>query len=87
MKVKLAEFENAVARYLDAALCEPVEISTEERNHLVLISWDHYELLLKGRIARRIDEMDEATRRAVSAAEPPRESVKFDAELDPNRVD
>lgn len=40
MKVKLAEFENAVARYLDAALCEPVEISTEERNHLVLISWD-----------------------------------------------
>jgi hypothetical protein len=35
MKVKLAEFENAVARYLDAALCEPVEISTEERNRLV----------------------------------------------------
>jgi hypothetical protein len=87
MKVKLAEFENAVTHYLDVALCEPVEISTEERNHLVLISWDHYELLLKGRIVRRIDEMDEATRRAIAAAEPGSKCAEFDAELDPNRVD
>jgi hypothetical protein len=79
MKVKLAEFENTVARYLDAALFEPVEISKGERNHLVLMSWDHYELLLKGRIVRRIDEVDEATRRAIAATEPGSKCTEFDA--------
>jgi PHD/YefM family antitoxin component YafN of YafNO toxin-antitoxin module len=82
MKVTLEAFEKDLEHLLDVASSEPVEIVDNGSTRFMLVSWDHYELLIKGRIVRRVEEMDDATRRAVAAAEPGPGSAQFDAEVD-----
>jgi len=81
MKVTSTEFENGVGQFQDAAMRQPVEITRNGRPHTVLISADYYELLTRGRIVRRIEDIDDDTLNAITAAEVPAEYAHLDAEL------
>jgi PHD/YefM family antitoxin component YafN of YafNO toxin-antitoxin module len=78
MKVSATEFQQNVGRYQDAALKAPVTITKNGRKHTVLVSSDFFEMMVKGRIARRIEELDEATIKAIAAAEVPAQYAHLD---------
>ena len=71
MRVSATEFQQNVGRYQDAAMREPVTITKNGRNHTVLLSAELYETVLKGRIARRVEDLDDATLDAIARAEVP----------------
>ena len=71
MRVTSTEFKNRVGQYQDAAIRQPVEITKNGRTHTVLVSADHYALLTRGRVVRRIGDIDEDTLRAIETAEVP----------------
>lgn len=71
MKITSTEFQQNVGRYQDEAMMEPVTITKNGRERLVLISMDLFNALLKGRVARRIEDLDDATIEAIAKAEVP----------------
>ncbi len=71
MKISSTEFQQNVGRYQDAAMKEPVTITKNGRDHTVLVSADFFNAVLNGRIARRIEDLDEATIKAIASAEVP----------------
>ena len=72
IKVTSTEFQQNVGRYQDEALQGPVSITKNGRSHTVLLSAALYETLLNGRIARRVEELDDETLDAIakSAVDP-----------------
>ncbi len=78
MKVSSTEFQQNVGRFQDAAMQAPITITKHGRDQLVLMSNDLFRALLKGRIARRIEDLDEATIAAIAAAEVPAEFNHLD---------
>jgi prevent-host-death family protein len=66
MRVSSTDFQQNVGRYQDAALQGPVEITKNGRNHTVLVSAAFFELVTKGRIARKVEELDDETVKAIS---------------------
>jgi prevent-host-death family protein len=71
MKVTSTEFQQNVGRYQDAALTEPVIITKNGRDKNVLISAAAFETLVRGRVARRMEDLDDETLKAIAAAEVP----------------
>jgi prevent-host-death family protein len=71
MKVTSTEFQQNVGRYQDAALTEPVIITRNGRDRNVLISAAAFETLVRGRVARRTEDLDDETLKAIDAAEVP----------------
>jgi prevent-host-death family protein len=71
MKVTSTEFQQNVGRYQDAAIKEPVMITKNGRDHTVLVSADFFNAVLNGRIARRVEDLDEETIKAIANAEVP----------------
>lgn len=71
MKVTSTEFQQNVGHYQDAALVEPIIITKNGRDKNVLISAAAFETLVKGRVARRMEDLDADTLRAIAAAEVP----------------
>lgn len=65
MKITSTEFQQNVGRFQDAALQGPVAISKNGRDHTVLVSAALFEILTKGRIARKIEDLDEGTLEAI----------------------
>lgn len=66
MKVTSSEFQQHVGRYQDAAQRAPVAITKNGRTHTVLVSAEFFEMLLKGRIARRVEDLDDDTLKAIA---------------------
>ena len=66
MRVSSTEFQQNVGQYQDAALQGPVEITKNGRNHTVLVSAAFFELVTKGRIARKVEELDDETVKAIA---------------------
>jgi prevent-host-death family protein len=81
MKVSSTEFQQNVGRYQDVAIREPVTITKNGRDHTVLVSADFFEALVKGRVARRVEDLEEATIKAIEAAEVPDKYAYLDDEL------
>jgi prevent-host-death family protein len=81
MKVSSTEFQQNVGRYQDAAMRGPVTITKNGRDHTVLVSADFFEALVKGRVARRVEDLDEATIKAIEAAGVPAKYAYLDDEL------
>jgi prevent-host-death family protein len=81
MKVTSTEFQQNVGRYQDAALQAPVTITKNGRDHTVLVAADLFEALMKGRIARRVEDLDDATAKAIAEAEVPAEYADLDDKL------
>jgi prevent-host-death family protein len=71
MKVSSTEFANNVGLYQRAALTEPVIITSYGRNQTVLISAAVFEVLSRGRIAERMEDLDDAELKDLAAAEVP----------------
>lgn len=69
MKVSSTEFQQNVGRYQDAAQREPVSITKNGRAYAVLMSAALFETVMKGRIARLIEDLDDDTLEAISRAE------------------
>ena len=67
MKVTSTEFQQNVGRYQDAALQAPVVITKHDRPHSVLMSAAMFEVLTKGRVARRVEDLDDETLRAIAS--------------------
>lgn len=86
MRVSSAEFIKNYGQLADKALSEPVTITRNGRDRLVVISVDEYSRLK--RRDRRILGVDEFTDEEIAQielAEVPAEHAHFDSELDANR--
>ncbi len=79
MKITSTEFQQNVGRYQDAALSEPVIITKNGRDKTVLISAAAFETLVKGRVARRVEDLDDETLKAIAAAEVPAHFAYLDS--------
>lgn len=69
MKVTSTEFQQNVGRYQDAALQGPVAITKSGRPHTVLMSAAFFELVMQGRVARRVEDLDDDTVTAIARGE------------------
>ncbi len=68
MKVTSTEFQQNVGRYQDAALQMPVAITKNGRPHTVLMSAAFFEMMMKGRMARPVEELDGDTLKAIASS-------------------
>ena len=84
MRVSSTEFQQHVGRYQDLAQREPVTVTKNGRDHTVLLSAHLFETILKGRVVRRTDELDEETLGAIASAEVPAEHAHLDDILPPD---
>jgi prevent-host-death family protein len=66
MKITATEFQQNVGRYQDAALQHPVAITKNGRPHTVLMSAAFFELMMKGRVARPVEDLDPDTLQAIA---------------------
>jgi len=78
MKITSTEFQQNVGRYQDAAQREPVAITKNGRTHTVLMSAQLFETVVKGRIARPVEDLDEDTLDAIAKAEVPADYAALD---------
>jgi prevent-host-death family protein len=81
MKVTSTEFQQNVGRYQDAAQQEPVAITKNGRTHTVLMSATLFELVTRGRIARRVEDLDDETLKAIARSAVPPEHAAPDSLL------
>jgi prevent-host-death family protein len=83
MKVTSAEFIKNYGQLADKALSEPVTITRNGHERLVLISVNEYaRLKRRDRHVYRIDDLPAELVDAIRAAEPPAEALAFDHEYD-----
>lgn len=78
MKVTSTEFQQNVGRYQDAALQAPVVITKHDRPHTVLMSAALFEVVMKGRVARNVEDLDDDTLRAIAGASVPATHAALD---------
>ena len=81
IKVSSAEFLKGYGRISEAALREPVSITSHGRERLVLLSAEEYQRLKQNdRTALYPWELGPDDLRALEVAEPPAEAAQFDHE-------
>ena len=78
MKVTSTEFQQNVGRYQDAALQTPVAITKNGRPHTVLMSAAFFEMVMKGRVARPVEDLDDDTLKAIASSTVPAEYAALD---------
>ena len=78
MRITATEFQQNVGRYQDEAQRAPVSITKNGRPHSVLLSAALFEIVLKGRIARKVEDLDEETLKAIADSEVPSEFDHLD---------
>ena len=78
MKVTSTEFQQNIGRYQDAAMREPVTITKNGRDHMVLVAADFFNAVLNGRVARRVEDLDDETIKAIASAEVPAKFAHLD---------
>jgi prevent-host-death family protein len=78
MQVTSTEFQQNVGRYQDAAQQAPVVITKHNRPHSILVSAAMFELLTKGRVARKVEDLDLDTLAAIAGAAVPDGQVHLD---------
>jgi prevent-host-death family protein len=78
-----ADFQRKIGHYQDRALVEPVMVTRNGRERVVLISADEFKRLKRrDREALRAEDVAEGELAAISAAEVPAEYSHLDTELD-----
>ena len=78
MRVTSTEFQQNIGRYQDAAQQEPVVITKNSRPHTVLISAVLFKIVMEGRIARPVEELDDDTLKAIAKSTVPPEFAALD---------
>ena len=77
-----AEFQRNFGRYQNVALTEPVAITRNGRERIVVLSMDEYQRLKRrDRQVLSLDDFTQADLEAIKAAEPPPEAARFDSEM------
>ena len=66
VRITSTEFQQNVGRYQDAAQREPVAVIKNGRTHTVLISAAFFEMVIKGRVARPAEDLDDDTLKAIA---------------------
>lgn len=80
--ISSAEFQRHFGRYQDVALTEPVAITRNGRERVVVLSVDEYQRLKRrDRIVLSVDDFTEEDLQNIRKAEPPIESIAFNSEL------
>jgi len=79
VKVTSTEFQQNVGRYQDAAQHAPVAITKNGRTHTVLISAAFFEMVMKGRVSRAVEDLDDDTLKAIANSTVPAEYAALDA--------
>lgn len=83
MRVTTAEFVRNWGRIADRALVEPVTVTRNGRDRLVVISAEEYaRLKRRDRRVVRTEELSEAEVEMIARAEPPAETAHLDELLD-----
>ena len=78
MRITSTEFQQNVGRYQDAALQMPVAITKNGRPHTVLLSATMFEVLVRGRVARLVEDLDDDTIKAIARSEVSTEFAALD---------
>lgn len=78
MKITTTEFQQHVGRYQDAAQLGPVAITKNGRTHTVLVSAAFFEMVLKGRVARPVEDLDDDTLKVIANSTVPAEYADLD---------
>jgi len=80
--ISSVEFQRNFGRYQDVALTEPVAITRNGRERVVVLSVDEYQRLKRrDRQVLGLEDLTEADLQAIRAVEPPREAAAFDHEV------
>ena len=80
--ISSAEFQRNFGRYQDVALIEPVAITRNSRERVVVLSVDEYHRLkLRDRQVLSLDDFNEVDLQAILTAEPPPEACTLDHEV------
>ncbi len=80
--VSSVEFQRNFGRYQDAALTEPVSITRNGRERIVILSADEYNRLKRrDRQVLSLDDFTEIDLQAIRVAEPPEEANQFNHEM------
>ncbi|TWB13704.1 hypothetical protein FBZ89_12044 [Nitrospirillum amazonense] len=82
MKITSSEFQQHVGRYQDAAQQAPVAITKNGRTHTVPVSAAFFEILMKGRVARKVEDLDVDTLKAIADSTVPAEFDHLDKLLE-----
>ena len=80
-KVSSTEFQQNVGRYQDMAQRTPVAITKNGREHTIIMSAALFEVITKGRIARKIEDADDETLDEISRAKVAPEHAHLDSLL------
>ena len=78
MKITSTQFQQNIGRYQDAAQHAPVVITKNARAHTVLMSAVFFEMVMKGRIARRVEDLDDDTLKAIAGSAVSPEHAELD---------
>jgi prevent-host-death family protein len=79
--VTAAEFQRNFGRYQDVALTEPIAVTRNGRERIVILSVDEYHRLKKrDRQVMALEDFTEFDLEAIRAAEPPTEATAYDLE-------
>jgi prevent-host-death family protein len=77
-----AEFQRKIGHYQDRALVEPVMVTRNGRERVVLISADEFKRLKRrDREVLRVEDLTDADLQAIQNADVPAEYLHLDAEL------
>ena len=77
-----ADFQRKIGHYQDKALVEPVMVTRNGRERVVLISADEFKRLKRrDREVMGLEDFTKADLEAIRNAEPPPEAAMFDHEL------
>jgi PHD/YefM family antitoxin component YafN of YafNO toxin-antitoxin module len=77
-KISSTEFQQNVGRYQDLAQRTPVAITKNGREHSIMMSATLFEVITKGRIARRIEDAEDETLDEISRAKVAPEHAHLD---------
>jgi prevent-host-death family protein len=81
LTVSSAEFQRNFGHYQDMALTEPVAVTRNGRERLVVLSAQEYRRLQqRNRQVLGLEDFTEADLQAIRSAEPPPEAAAFDDE-------
>ena len=72
VQITSTEFQQNIGLYQDEALKAPVKITKNGRPHTVLVSADFFEAVTKGRVAKKVEDLDDTTLAAIAGAKVPR---------------
>ena len=80
--VSAGDFQRKIGHYQDRALVEPVMVTSNGRERLVLLSAEEFKRLKRrDRQVMTLDDFTDADLDAIRKAEPPAEAAAFDHEV------